>query len=327
MPPSSAARCILGDVAQLLPFVPKPKSRSAPNEASPTAELIELVARGATKEGETHGAFPGLLFHRSSKAFTYRKWHAFGPQFVVVAQGRKVASHRGVNLTYDASHFLVVTGAAEFEGKVLEASPERPFLAFCYLISPDIVAKTLLSLADEKVEPIEERAPAFVGAMDRNMLDCSIRWLRALEDPLERRVLAPLALEELVFRLLRSDAAAAIRSAVSRERDTDKVQSAMQFLRANIEHPLSVEDVARHVAMSPSHFAHRFRAVARVSPMRYLKQLRLQHARTLMVAEGLRVGEAAARAGYESTSHFTRDFRGLFGASPGEYARRFREET
>ena len=37
-------------------------------------------------------------------------------------------------------------------------------------------------------------------------------------------------------------------------------------MRTNAAQALSVEDIARHVAMSPSHFAHRFRAVARVSP-------------------------------------------------------------
>jgi AraC-like DNA-binding protein len=58
--------------------------------------------------------------------------------------------------------------------------------------------------------------------------------------------------------------------------------------------------------------------------MRYLKQVRLQNARALLLADGLRVHEAAARVGYESTSHFTRDFKGYFGSAPAEYLRRFR---
>jgi AraC-like DNA-binding protein len=98
----------------------------------------------------------------------------------------------------------------------------------------------------------------------------------------------------------------------------------MRYLRDHAARTVSVDEVARHVAMSPSHFAHRFRAVARTSPMRYLKQVRLQNARALLVADGLRVNEAAARVGYESASHFTRDFKSYFGAAPAEYQRRFR---
>jgi AraC-like DNA-binding protein len=95
-------------------------------------------------------------------------------------------------------------------------------------------------------------------------------------------------------------------------------------MRRNAAQALSVEDIARHVAMSPSHFAHRFRAVARVSPMRYLKHVRMSDAREIMIATGARVAEAASRVGYESPSHFTRDFRSHFGAAPAEYVRRFR---
>jgi AraC-like DNA-binding protein len=58
--------------------------------------------------------------------------------------------------------------------------------------------------------------------------------------------------------------------------------------------------------------------------MRYLKQLRLQEAWALLLADGLRVSEAASRVGYESPSHFTRDFKSYYGAAPAEYLRRFR---
>jgi transcriptional regulator GlxA family with amidase domain len=135
---------------------------------------------------------------------------------------------------------------------------------------------------------------------------------------------APLVLEELVFRLLRSDAAAVVRRAVVPDGNADAIQRAMVFMRRNAAKPLSVLTVARHVAMSPSHFAHRFRALARVSPMQYLKQLRLNEARALMLSEGLGVGEAAQRVGYESPSHFTRDFKSSFGAAPAVYVRALR---
>jgi AraC-like DNA-binding protein len=56
--------------------------------------------------------------------------------------------------------------------------------------------------------------------------------------------------------------------------------------------------------------------------MRYVKQIRLDEARRLMLAGGLRANEAAAGVGYESASHFARDFKAIFGATPAAYARR-----
>ncbi len=61
-----------------------------------------------------------------------------------------------------------------------------------------------------------------------------------------------------------------------------------------------------------------------MSPMQYLKYLRLHRARVLMLGEGLGAAEVSALVGYASPSQFTREFKSQFGAPPGAYVRRFR---
>jgi transcriptional regulator GlxA family with amidase domain len=208
----------------------------------------------------------------------------------------------------------------------VEASTDAPYLALCMALAPEAVARTLLALADAAPAtaafPEQPALPAFVAPLDAAVIGGVLRLLQALEDPLESRVLAPLVLDELVFRLLRSEAAAFVRGAV-REGDAS-IQEAMRYMRKNATQALTVEQVARHVGMSGSHFAHRFSAIARVSPMRFLKQVRLDAARELMLGQSVRAGDAALQVGYESTSHFTRDFKQAFGAAPGAYVRRLR---
>lgn len=84
---------------------------------------------------------------------------------------------------------------------------------------------------------------------------------------------------------------------------------------------LTVEALAKRSAMSPSHFAHRFSAVARVTPMRYLREVRLERARALLLAEGARMGEIAESVGFESSAHFAREFRRRFGLAPSRFGR------
>jgi AraC-like DNA-binding protein len=263
-------------------------------------------------------------FYRATRPLRFRKMTTFGPTLTLVAQGKKVVRLSGLELRYDAGKHLVVTGESLYEGEVVQASRERPYLAVCLDIPCELIAKTLLALADAKVVPVGETANAFVAPTEPAIQDAVTRLLHAIDDPIERQMIAPLALEELVVRLLRSDAAAVLRRAVAGDRDPESVQQAMRYMREHSTRALKVEQVARHVAMSPSHFAHRFRAVAQTSPMRYLKQLRLQQARALLLSGGLRVNEAAARVGYESQSHFTRDFKAYYGDSPAQYLRRFR---
>ncbi len=287
-------------------------------------ELIDLIAAQAPTDGAHESLHPDVRFWRASKRLHIRKSLAFGPTLKVVAQGRKRAQFGELELQYEPLRYLVVTGEALFDAQVLEAAPERPYLAVCLDLPPELIARTLLTLADTQRTIPSAAPPAFVAPLDAALRSAVVRLLRAIGDPLERRVVAPLIIEELVFRLLRSDAATLLRRSVVRDADALRIEEAMRFMRAHVAEPLSVAALARRVAMSPSHFAHRFRALARVSPMRYMKQLRLSRAHELLLAEGLRVGEVAARVGYESTSHFTRDFRARYGAAPAAYARRFR---
>jgi AraC-like DNA-binding protein len=282
---------------------------------------------GATADGTVEAPYPGLHYYRASAPTRYRKIPIFGPRLIVAAQGRKIAHFPGGALTYDADHYLVVTGGTRMEGQVVEASPEKPYLAFCLALSPETVARTLIALADAAPVPgpsVESPAvPAYIAPIDEAVTSIVVRLLRALADPVEARVLGPLVMNELVFRLLRSDAASYVRSAV--QGSDAAIQEAMRYMRENATRALSVEQVARQVGMSSSHFAHRFSTVARVSPMRFLKQLRLEAARELMLGQRVRAGDAANQVGYESTSHFNRDFKQAFGASPGEYVKRVRE--
>lgn len=292
-------------------------------------ELVALLAPRLSVDGAQETPYPGLAYYRISRPTTFHKSLTHGPMLTVVAQGRKLVEVGGQTLQYSAGRYLLITGEISFTGELLEASPERPYLAVCLKIPGDAVAKTLLALADGEESkafvPPADVPPAFVATLDTRIRDAIVRLVRAVDDPLERRIVAPMIVDELVFRLLRSDAAAAIRSAVPRGPDGASIAKAIRFIRANVTRALTVDEVARHVAMSPSHFAHRFRAVARVSPMRYLKQLRMDRARQMMVAGGLRAGEAATRIGYESASHFARDFKAIFGASPAAYVQRWHD--
>jgi AraC-like DNA-binding protein len=68
--------------------------------------------------------------------------------------------------------------------------------------------------------------------------------------------------------------------------------------------------------MSPSAFHLHFKGVTGLSPLQYLKRLRHQEARRLMLGGGLDAAKAAFRVGYESPSQFSREYRRMFGAPP-----------
>jgi AraC-like DNA-binding protein len=285
--------------------------------------FIDWIEEHAVDEGRSDVPYAGLSVFRISSTTVIRKEPTFGVTLGIVARGSKTLRVHGRTLKIDPSNYLVVTREMQYDATVQPGSGVQPFLGVSVTFPPELVAKAMVALADGGESRSGPPTPAFTAPLEAVLAEPFSRLLETVDDPVDRRTLAPLAVEELVFRLLRSDAAAAMRGAI-RSTDAGPITEAMRLMRKQAFRPLSVEGIARQVAMSPSHFAHRFRAVARMTPMRFVKEVRLDAARTLLLSQGARASEVAVRVGYESPAHFARDFKRRFGASPVRYARRLR---
>ena len=99
--------------------------------------------------------------------------------------------------------------------------------------------------------------------------------------------------------------------------DLDPVQRAVSFIATHFASHLEMAWVARHVSfVSASHLARMFKDKMGVSPLRYLKQVRLERAAQLLRSGADSVATIAGRVGYRNASHFVRDFRQMFAVTP-----------
>lgn len=294
-----------------------------PQAVPPTGPLDrvrDLVLSIVQDEGHVALLFPDLCVYRFSQPTSFRKAASFGVTLGVPLQGVKRIRLGEHQLTVDSQRLLVITRDSEYESAVLEATPDAPYVGVSLCFSPERVARALITLAEAGAEPTREHACAFVTDCDEHIASALERLLLTYNDPLDRKLLAPLAIDEILFRLLRSEAAAAIRSGVGVAADAQRILESMQLIREKHASKLSVDGLARKAGMSPSHYAHRFRAVARVTPMRYVREVRLDRARNLLLASGARAGEVALSVGFESPAHFAREFKRRFGVPPSRSA-------
>jgi AraC-like DNA-binding protein len=164
-----------------------------------------------------------------------------------------------------------------------------------------------------------------VSPLDANLLDATLRLVRLIDTPGEYRVLAPLVVREIVYRLLTGAQASRMRHLATIGGHAHRMVRAVEKLRENFDKPLRMEDIARELGMSVSGFHVHFKAVTAMSPLQFQKQLRLQEARRLLLGEDLDAASAAYRVGYNDASHFNREYKSLFGAPPMRDVQRLRE--
>lgn len=90
-----------------------------------------------------------------------------------------------------------------------------------------------------------------------------------------------------------------------------------RVMEDNYRFNLQLEDYARLSGRSLSAFKRDFREIFGMSPGRWLRERRLERARTLLSSGALQVSEVAFQCGFENLSHFSRAFKEQFGHAPG----------
>ena len=106
-------------------------------------------------------------------------------------------------------------------------------------------------------------------------------------------------------------------------RSSDPIRTAEQYIQHHYAKHLTVDGIARSVGMSKSYFIHKFTEQNGTSPIAYLNSFRVTQAAEMLSVTDMPVSEIAYHCGFQSLSHFNRQFRKVFGGSP----RRFRDKT
>jgi len=250
------------------------------------------------------------------------------PLLVVMAQGGKRLLLGDQVFEYRAGQCLVVTAGLPVTGHFLGASPRVPSLAMGLVLRPAAIAPLLLQAPAERRSRTTAGPPAIAtDQASPELLDAVARMLRLLDHPADAHVLAPMIEQEILWRLLTGPHAGMIRQIGLADSGLSHVSRAIGWIRDNYAEPMRIEDLARLAAMSPSAFHRHFRAVTAMSPLQYQKRIRLQEARSLLLARPGDVTGVGHLVGYDSPTQFNREYRRLFGAPPGQDAARLRAGT
>ena len=239
----------------------------------------------------------------------------YNPLLCLILQGRK-ETHLGMRrVSFSAGESLIVSHQLPVISRVIEATEMTPYVALVLELDMGIVR----SLYDEvsEVEIEEEQARALnVGKTDGALLDAMGRLVDLLDRPLEAKVMLPLVLREIHFRLLLARHGGMLRQLLRRGSHADRIAKAIAHIKQNYATPLTVAELASVAGLSPSSFHEHFKALTATTPLQYQKELRLLEARRLLMNGTHSVSSAAFEVGYESPTQFSREYSRKFGNSP-----------
>lgn len=248
----------------------------------------------------------------------------YGPSLALTVQGAKRVILGDEVFNYGPGQSLIATVDLPVTTHVTRASATEPYLGLRLELDARVIAQTAADIDfDSLLKSASPRAISVV-TLDDGLLDALCRLLRLLQEPVLIGRVAPLIEQEIVVRLLHGLHGPTLRHLVTVGSTSHHVAKVITWIRQNFTAEVSVDELAAKAHMSPSTFRLNFRNVAGMSPLQYIKNLRLQEARHLMLSNRLDAGSAALQVGYESASQFSREYRRMFGEPPQRDIERIR---
>lgn len=289
-------------------------------------KIAQLMAGMADNEGLNRTGLSGVGVYKATE-YRGREPLCYNQGVIIVGQGEKRVYVGDTVHKYNADNYLVLSVPIPAECETF-ATKEKPLLALLV----DIEIGTLNHIINQMDEHIdhnildggEKHQGIYTAGITPVIKDVVGRLLQSLQSPLETSVLGKGLVSELLFRILCSENAASLYALAMKNTNIARIDKALKRIHSSYKEPLPVESLASLVNMSPSAFHRSFQDVTSSSPVQYIKKIRLNKARELLLDQRVRVGEAANVVGYESATQFSREFKRYFGNSPSELSRKNR---
>ncbi len=241
----------------------------------------------------------------------------YKPQVIILAQGKKRVYIGNKTYTYDSHNYFVLTVPLPV---MCEAIIEegKPMLGIVIQIDPQIIGEILFEMDMDSPQKKQMNNSIYQAKLSDDLEDAVMRLLKTLKSKNETRILGPVYLKEILFKILNGEHGEILRELAYNNRNLYQISRAINKIHAGYFNPIEIQSLAHEAGMSISTFHSSFKVITSTSPLQYIKNIRLHKAKELIQQEGEKVYEAAMQVGYESSSQFNREYKRLFGVTPAK---------
>jgi len=279
-------------------------------------DLAALITKIARCDGGSDTTIPALTLYRRSKVSEPIPC-IYGLGIAVAAQGRKRLTVGDDVIEYGPGQSLLTTIDLPGVSHISQASMEKPYLGLFLRLDAKWIAQLSAEMELTADRQDTSRRAISCQPLDAGLHDAFYRLVVCANEPQALRThLAPLIQREICVRLLTSAHGSKLWHMVSVGSPTQHIARVVSWIKQHFHTDIEIDSLAAMANMSASTFRLHFRAVCGMSPLQFIKHIRLQEARQILLTQRLDAAAVAHQVGYESASQFTREYKRLFGNPP-----------
>ena len=283
-------------------------------------QIKQLVENKFTQDGMLETGVKGVQLFRVTDPIPCAP-AVYEPTVVAILSGAKEAIFDGKNHVYSNDQYMCCTVTMPVEVGTPAASPDNPLLGV--FISLDTRMMTELAIEMEnaagairkpKGGPLPQGLA--LAGWDDAFTEALLRLLQLEGNPADSAVLGNGRLRELYYAILKGEAGYSARRAFG---VGNEIARTIEYLSSRLDEAVSIDEMAAQVGMSRAVFHRKFKQATTMSPIQFVKSMRLNKA-AMKIAGGMNVNEAAMEVGYVSSSQFSREFKRVYGQSPRQWS-------
>ncbi|TBX20316.1 hypothetical protein TK45_15660 [Bowmanella sp. JS7-9] len=287
-------------------------------EPADLARLTQLLAGFAPYDGNFN-VMDGTLHVVRASGVQAEQTHSHSePSLCIVPQGAKSVALAQGGFEYDHKKMVVYAAQVPIRARVTRASPTEPFYCLVIPLNAKRLNELVLKVFPNGAPMGSKSRAVYVGDASAQIVKSACRLIELIAAQDNPDLLVPHTIDEILFRLLRSSAGAAIAQIGIRDSHMEKVSKSLHWLRQHYDQPFKVEELAQFAGMSVSSFHNHFKDITSMTPLQYQKVLRLQEARRLLQGRIMDITRVAYSVGYTSASQFSREYTREFGVAPSK---------
>ena len=284
-------------------------------------QIRQLIENRVVEDGVVGTGVKGVQLFRVTEAVRCAP-AVYEPTLVAIVSGAKEAILDGRSHVYDSSRYMCCAISLPVEAGTPMASPDNPLLGVQIALDPRVMTELAIEMenaAGAIREPSGGPLPQgfALARWDDAFAEALLRLVQLIDNSTDTAVLGDGRLREVYYALLKGDAGAAARRAFG---VGNEIARMIEQVSTNLDEAITIDDMAAQVGMSRAVFHRKFKQATTMSPIQFVKGMRLNNA-AMRIAGGMTVNEAAMEVGYASPSHFSREFKRAYGQSPKQWSR------
>lgn len=282
-------------------------------------QIKQLIESRMSGDGMLETGVEGVQLFRLTEPLSCAP-AVYEPTLVVIVNGSKEAIFQGKRYRYDSSQYLCCAISMPVEAGAPAASREEPLLGVYISLNTRVMTELVVEMTGATAaarESSDQLLPKGIAlaSWQPEFTDALLRLLQLWQSTADTAILGSSRLREVYYALLKGEAGDTARRAYG---VGSEIARSIEYLSAHLSESVTIDELAAQVGMSRAVFHRKFKQTTTMSPMQFVKSMRLNSA-AMKIASGKSVNVAAQEVGYVSSSQFSREFKRLYGQSPKQW--------